>query len=506
MTKTRNRLLFTDNEWTFDRLHNVAGICEDIATKELKLDLYPNQIEIISSEQMLDAYASIGMPVMYKHWSWGKSFLQNEHSYRKGLQGLAYEIVINSNPCINYLMEENTMTMQTLVIAHAACGHNSFFKSNELFRQWTDADGIIDYLVFARDYIDGCEERYGSEAVEETLDHCHALMSYGVDRYRRPGKLNVKQEKEKQEQRDQYIQSTLNDLWRTLPPSSTDSTPDDKTLQERQKLLNLPEENILYFIEKKAPLLKPWQREIIRIVRKISQYLYPQKQTKVGNEGWATFTHYYIMNRLKELGYISDASMLEFLHSHTNVVRQVGFDHPGYTGFNPYALGFELFQDIRRICENPTNEDREWFPDLAGEDWVEALNHAMRNFRDESLIRQYLSPHLIRKLRLFSIQDNKEDPNYIVRNIHNEQGYRDIRTSLANQYNISELEPDIQVYDVDLNRDRRLYIRHTVRNGRPLNNQTERVLKHLRALWGYDVVLESVDLQSGKTITTVSVK
>ncbi|MEL4395665.1 SpoVR family protein, partial [Shewanella algae] len=84
----------------------------------------PNQLEIITSEQMLDAYSSIGMPVFYRHWSFGKRFSIDEQMYRKGYAGLAYEIVINSNPCIAYLMEENSMTMQTLVMAHASFGHN----------------------------------------------------------------------------------------------------------------------------------------------------------------------------------------------------------------------------------------------------------------------------------------------------------------------------------------------------------------------------------------------
>jgi hypothetical protein len=125
-----------------------------IALKELGLDVYPNQIEVISTEQMLDAYSSIGMPLFYKHWSFGKHFARNEAMYRAGMQGLAYEIVINSNPCISYIMEENTATMQTLVIAHAAFGHNHFFKNNYVFKQWTDADGILDYLEFARGYIE----------------------------------------------------------------------------------------------------------------------------------------------------------------------------------------------------------------------------------------------------------------------------------------------------------------------------------------------------------------
>jgi len=164
MTASMERL-FEGADWDFRTLQRIHDACEGIATSELGLDVYPNQIEVITAEQMLDAYASIAMPLFYKHWSFGKHFAFHEASYRKGLTGLAYEIVINSSPCISYLMEENTATMQTLVIAHAAFGHNHFFKNNYLFRQWSDADGILDYLDFAKKYVTQCEEREGQQAV-----------------------------------------------------------------------------------------------------------------------------------------------------------------------------------------------------------------------------------------------------------------------------------------------------------------------------------------------------
>src|SRR4029079_7221747 len=128
-------------DWDFDLLerydHEIAKVAG-----EYKLDTYPNQIEVITSEQMLDAYASSGLPIGYPHWSYGKEFIRNEQAYRRGMQGLAYEIVINSSPCIAYLMEENTMSTQALVIAHASYGHNSFIKRNAQLRQWTDADDM----------------------------------------------------------------------------------------------------------------------------------------------------------------------------------------------------------------------------------------------------------------------------------------------------------------------------------------------------------------------------
>src|SRR5512143_530264 len=175
--------LFEDCEWTFDTLKRVYAAIEEVALTELGLDVYPNQIEVITAEQMLDAYSSIGMPLLYRHWSFGKRFAREESRYRRGMQGLAYELVINASPCVSYVMEENSTTMQALVIAHAAFGHNHFFKNNYLFRQWTDAESILDYLAYAKAYISQCEERYGETAVERLLDAAHALMSHGVHRY-----------------------------------------------------------------------------------------------------------------------------------------------------------------------------------------------------------------------------------------------------------------------------------------------------------------------------------
>src|SRR5690606_37406067 len=197
-------LLFSGSDWSFATLARAYEAIEAIALEELKLNVYPNQIEIISSEQMLDAYSSVGMPLMYQHWSFGKRFVFEEHLYRKGLRGLAYELVINSNPCISYLMEENTMAIQALVTAHAAFGHNHFFKNNYLFRQWTDANAILGYMEFAKKYVTKCEERYGTAAVEEILDSAHAIMDQGVFRYRRPPRLSSEKERERARERLEY--------------------------------------------------------------------------------------------------------------------------------------------------------------------------------------------------------------------------------------------------------------------------------------------------------------
>jgi stage V sporulation protein R len=481
------KALPTASEWSFDAIdqyhREIARVAADFG-----LDTYPIQMEIITAEQMMDAYASVGMPVNYHHWSFGKHFLSTERGYRRGQMGLAYEIVINSNPCIAYLMEENTLTMQALVIAHAAYGHNSFFKGNYLFRTWTNADAIIDYLIFARNYIAECEQRHGEEEVELLLDSCHALMNVGVDRYKRPPKLSLAKEQLRQRDREEYLQSQINELWRTLPVQEARAGDEGE-----RRFPPEPEENLLYFIEKHAPLLEPWQREVVRIVRKIAQYFFPQRQTQVMNEGWATFWHYTLLNRLFDEGLVSDAFMLEFLQSHTNVVLQPSYNQPWYNGVNPYALGFAMWQDIKRICEAPSEEDRRWFPDFAGTPWLETFDFAMRNFKDESFIAQYLSPKLMRDFRMFSVLDDDREARLRVSAIHDESGYRRVREILSDHYNLGAREPNIQVWNVDLRGDRSLTLRHQQYHRRPLGDAADRVMRHLARLWGFTVRLESVD-------------
>lgn len=477
----------TTSEWSFELVQAYDRAIGQIA-EEYGLDTYPNQIEIISSEQMMDAYASVGMPIGYSHWSYGKQFLNVQQSYNRGQMGLAYEIVINSNPCISYLMEENTMMMQALVIAHACYGHNSFFKGNYLFRAWTDASSIIDYLVFAKQYIAQCEEKYGVESVEAILDSCHAIMNYGVDRYKRPYPISTQEEQLRQKEREEYLQRQINDLWRTIPVDDH-----DKKQKRTARFPEEPQENLLYFIEKKAPLLEPWQREIVRIVRKIAQYFYPQRQTQVMNEGWATFWHYQLINTLYDRGLITDGFMLEFMQSHTSVIYQPPYDSPYYNGINPYTLGFSIFTDLKRICENPTEEDKRWFPDIAGSNWLETLDFAMRNFKDESFILQFLSPKVMRDLKLFCILDDDHNATINVTAIHDDDGYRAVRESLSAHYNLGNREPNIQIFEVDVRGDRSITLHHQQFNRQPLDDDsTKEVLKHIHRLWGFDVHLHSL--------------
>ena len=264
----------------------------------------------------------------------------------------------------------------------------------------------------------------------------------------------------------------------------------------------LPEENILYFLEKTAPKLDDWKRELLRIVRMMAQYFYPQRQTKMMNEGCATFVHYEILNRMYELGLIGEGAMLEFLHSHSSVVFQPRFEEPHFSGFNPYALGFAITRDIKRIAEEPTAEDRDWFPEFAGSgDALGVIKQAWADYRDDSFILQFLSPKVMRDLRLFSVHDKSATPFLNVTDVHDETGFRQLRRALSRHYEVSAQDPDLQIVDADLAGSRHLVVQHRVRNGVLLDKDaTDATLPHLAQLWGFRVRLLEVDAETGKVL------
>lgn len=504
MKTKSNKLLYENNEWTVETIEQMWDVIDDIGKNDLGLDYYDPQIELITFDQMLDAYSSVGMPVMYSHWSFGKSFITNEQQYRAGNMGLAYEMVINSNPAVAYCMETNSATMQALVLAHACCGHVHFFKNNYLFKDWTDANSILIYLRYAKNYVAHCEEQYGKQIVEELLDACHALQDYGIDTFKRGKKKTAEEKLEQEIERLKFQESIYKEEDAVYPGFYKDEKlsrriDEFEQLNKKKNRLKMnrpeqydpprgyPEENILYFIEKRSPVLLKWEKEIVRIVRNIAQYFYPQRQTKMMNEGFATAIHYTIMNTLHDRGYIDEGSMLEFFHSHTGVCCQHDLSH-----INPYALGFNIFMDLKRMCLEPTEEDKEYFPDIAGsKDWLSLWKDCVANYRDESFVLQFLSPKVIREMKLMNIYKDVEALDthafWTVTDTHREADYREIRKKLAEQYSIEYYRPNIQITGMDWE-DFTLeltYMHNGIDNFKPLNREMkDNMYFYLTRLWG----------------------
>jgi spore cortex formation protein SpoVR/YcgB (stage V sporulation) len=171
------------------------------------------------------------------------------------------------------------------------------------------------------------------------------------------------------------------------------------------------------------------------------------------------------------------------------VVFQPTFNDPRYSGINPYALGFAMMQDIERICKAPTEEDRRWFPTFAGanENHMTILKDAWENYRDESFVRQFLSPKVIRDFRMFKLRDNLKEPEMKVTAIHNDQGYQDVRDALGNNYEQNNYYPRVEVTKMEP-KTRALHLTYYPHRGRTLANPAV-MMAHVRNLWGYSVTL-----------------
>jgi spore cortex formation protein SpoVR/YcgB (stage V sporulation) len=181
---------------------------------------------------------------------------------------------------------------------------------------------------------------------------------------------------------------------------------------------------------------------------------------------------------------------MSFLRSHVSVLKQYDYDSKYFSGFNPYALGFAIFTDIKRICNNPTAEDRQFFPDMAGTDWAGAAKYAMANFKDDSFILQYLSPKVARDFKMFHLEDRADLEYYSVDHIHNESGFHELRHKLSKQYDRSSYVPNIQVTAVDLSGNRTLTLEHKPIDGISLSSSTAQVtLDHVAELWEFPVEL-----------------
>lgn len=471
---------FLQDSWTEDSLQKTWNIVQKIAKTKYNLDYYEPRFEVVSYEDMLHIYCG-SFPIMYDHWSFGKRYTQLYQQYRNNQSSIAYEVIFNTNPALCYLLENNSPAMQGLVIAHAAIGHSAFFKNNVKFKELSNANAAISFFKKFKNYVKECTEKYGQYSVDDILDSCHALSMYGIDR--RPVISKTSKERE-------TIKLTR-ELNKDKDYNKDTNTIDLKVNKTNITLKRMREENILKFIANNSPNLRPFERTLILLFCEMQQYFWPAMQTKMSNEGFASFWHHTIMNDMADSNILPPGSVLEFINSHCGVLHQSDYDSKYYSGINPYKLGFEIYKDIRRICLEPTEEDKEWFPGLIGKNWIEEIKYAAYNFNDESLVLQYLSPKLIRDLRLFSI-NNDESSEYIeISAIHDNEGYKEIRNKLSVQYSINRKIPDIFVEGWDPKKSRKLFLVFEETDGVQLDmKQADNVAEYLLHLWKFPIVFK----------------
>jgi stage V sporulation protein R len=439
------------------------------------LRCFPQEFEVCDHYDMLGYMAYSGMPAHYTHWSYGKSYERQKTLYDYGVSGLPYEMVINSNPCLAYLMKDNSDLLQILTIAHVY-GHNDFFANNFTFTSGTEAQYTLEKFKSRANRVDSYIEdpSIGLERVEAVLDAAHSLqfqrsrnlaitkLSYGEVRER------MWQESNKP--KDQH--------WQIHPPVK--HNPPDL-----QKLPPKPERDILLFIANHNPFLPEWKRDLLRIVDAQAQYFIPQIETKIMNEGWASYWHFKIVNELD----LPQKYHLEFLVRHNQVLR------PSPGSINPYHLGFKLWHDIeRRWNEGDTGRDFEpTSPTWSGDDDRESpgrkkIFEIRESDRDQSFLRRFLTPDLMRELNLF--QHEKRGRDRIITKVADDDNWKSIKETLVNSVGMSSF-PVINIVDADFGKNRTLYMSHEFDGRELLLEYAEATLHHVERLWERQVVLET---------------
>tara|TARA_R110002020_G_scaffold445998_1_gene658129 strand:- start:192 stop:1499 length:1308 start_codon:yes stop_codon:yes gene_type:complete len=424
--------------WTeSDLIHWDQKIIE-IAT-DMGLDWHPIDYEIIDYQEMLGAMAYVGLPTHYRHWSYGKEYERTHTLYNMGQTGLPYEMIINSNPSIAYLMRENALYIHILTMAHCV-GHSDFFKVNRMFAD-TNPDNIIDTFKSSAKYIRKLIEdpSIGIDKVEHILDAAHSVK-YQVPRF--PGI--------KYKTRAQQIEAEKDRMAKN-----------PKYHSDLDRVPIKPEYNVLRFVAEHSKHLEEWERNLILIVEENSKYFIPQALTKVMNEGWACTIHYKIVNELE----LPDSLHLPFIKLHNQVVR------PHLGKLNPYHLGFKLFEKI--IAEGGMEEAM--------------LVRECHN--DISFLRFYLDEEFMRDQNYFSYSFKKQHKAITIDDISNEEGWEAVRDELIKNVGLNRIPT---VYVDEIEKDNTLCLVHE-HDGRDLDlTYARRVFDYLKTLWGDEVKLISM--------------
>ncbi len=438
---------------------------------------FPQEFEICDHFEMLGYMAYAGMPSRYPHWSWGKSYEREKTLYDYGVGGLPYEMVINSVPCLAYLMRDNTELLHILTMAHVY-GHNDFFANNFTFRKGTDSKHSLDMFrnnaARVRSYME--DPSIGVDPVERILDAAHALS---LQRSRNPAIRRLS--RKEQEERLLAAANPQEDRYAEIHSKKVYKAPD------LSKNPLHPEPNMLEFIADHSPALSDWQADLVRIVDRESSYFIPQIETKIMNEGWASYWHYRL---LQELG-VPQGLHLEFIVRHNQVLR------PSPGGINPYHLGFILWNDIeKRWNEGRTGEEysQKKKPDISGLDENDTpgrkkIFEVREADRDVSFLRRFLTEEIMRDLDLF--QHEKRGKERVITKVSDEESWEDIKETLIRNVGMGSI-PIILVQDADFGSKRTLYLKHE-HEGRDLQLEyAEKTIEHATTLWGREVVLETV--------------
>jgi stage V sporulation protein R len=433
--------------------------------QRFKLDPYPVNFELVPASIMYE-FGSYGLPGRFSHWSRGKAYYRMKTEYDYGLSKI-YELVVNTNPSYAFLMEQNDLLQNKVVVAHVL-GHTDMFKNNVYFRH--TPPNMIDKVSVNADRIRKYEYDHGAEAVERFLDAVLAIEEH-ID-----PNLRIKRRDESQPAGDDERKTTrateYDDLWR-LEERGKPQPEDEPPSRKRRRFPAEPEKDLLLFMAQHAPNLEEWQRDILLIVREEMQYFVPQMQTKVLNEGWASYWHSRIIRELD----LSDAEFASFAQMHAGVLA------PQRMRINPYHLGYRILEDIERRWDTPTPEQiaKGWQPGKGREKLFEVREIES----DLSLLRNYLTKELVEDLDLYLYR--KEGDEWVIV----EKNWEKVRDGIvASMTNFGY--PYITVVDADFNGNTELLLRHQY-EGQELDlHYAQKTLEYVHYIWSRPVHLDTV--------------
>ncbi|WP_087972447.1 SpoVR family protein [Oceanobacillus rekensis] len=428
------------------------------------LDFYPMRYEICPAD-IIYTFGAYGMPTRFTHWSFGKQFHKMKLQYDLGLSQI-YELVINSDPCYAFLLDTNSLIQNKLIIAHVLA-HCDFFKNNVRFSN-TRKD-MVESMTATAERIADYEMKYGKEEVESFLDAILSIQEHidpSLVRSKLPANRNVEEEEEAEQPK---IRTKYDDLW------SLDDKPADQKPTTRRKIKKLPpnpEKDILLFIEQHSRELEDWQRDILTMMREEMLYFWPQLETKVMNEGWASYWHQRILREMD----LTTSDTIEFSKLNAGVVQ------PSKTSINPYYLGLKIFEDIEERYNNPTEEMKKLgYKSNSGREKIFEVREIES---DISFIRNYLTKELAQKEDMYLFE--KKGRDYRI----SEKDYEQVRDQLISM-RVNGGFPYIVVENGDYLRNGELYLVHGYEGIELDIRYLEHVLPYIHQLWGRTVHMET---------------
>jgi stage V sporulation protein R len=459
--------------------------------REYGLDFYETIFELIDAEDLNEVAAYGGFPTRYPHWSFGMAFEELKKSYDYGLSKI-YEMVINNDPCYAYLMRCNHEVDQKLVMSHVY-GHCDFFKNNAYFAHTSRKmmDEMANHGARVRRYV----EKYGEDEVETFVDRCMSIddlidiHSTAIRRRENVSRYDFKPPEEEDEslratrfKSKDYMDDYIN------PRDVLEAEEKKRKEQKEQASKNFPEQpekDVLLFLIEHAPV-KPWQRDVLSIVRDEAYYFAPQAQTKVLNEGWASFWHSTIMTQKV----LSPSEVIDYADHHSGTMATHG------ARLNPYKLGIELLRHIEHRwntgkfgkeyddCDD-LDERRRWDKKLGlGR---QKIFEVRRVHNDITFIETFLTPEFCREYKLFSYAFQDQQGQYVIESREFEQIKQRLLFSLTNFG-----KPWIYVVDGNHRNRGELLLSHK-HNGIDLRQDwAAETLANIQAIWGRPVHLQTI--------------